>query len=117
MHDGLVRADQIVGIDAYPTPEIAGKPSRWLLDVSLAVPVGSGGPGGWEITSLHRTLAQTSVEPGGAPLVLAKLLAELDAAEAAGVLRAVTDRVATGVSGDVRFTFDPFDGGQQSGGD
>ena len=30
--DGLVRADQIVGIEAHPTPAVAGKPSRWLVD-------------------------------------------------------------------------------------
>ncbi|WP_214366844.1 hypothetical protein [Pseudonocardia sp. H11422] len=33
--DGLIRADRIVGIDVHPTPEIAGKASRWLLDVVL----------------------------------------------------------------------------------
>ena len=34
--DGLVRADQIVGIEAHQTPALAGKPARWLFDVVLA---------------------------------------------------------------------------------
>jgi hypothetical protein len=29
--DGLVRADQVTGIDAHQTPALTGKPSRWLL--------------------------------------------------------------------------------------
>jgi hypothetical protein len=69
MLDGsLVRADRIIEIELHPTPEIAGKPSRWLLDVVLAVPVGSGGPAteGWQTWPLHRTLAQTSEPPTGA---------------------------------------------------
>ena len=57
--DGLVRADQITGIDAHQTPALTGKPARWLLDVVLAVPIGSGTRDGWTVTALHRTLIQT----------------------------------------------------------
>jgi len=39
--DGLVRADQIVGIDAHQTPALSGKPARWLLDVVLPASIGS----------------------------------------------------------------------------
>jgi len=40
--DGLVRADQITGIDAHQTPALSGKPARWLLDVVLGSSIGSG---------------------------------------------------------------------------
>jgi hypothetical protein len=84
--DGLVRADQIVGIDAHPTPAIAGKPSRWLVDAVLAAPVGSGSSEQWGMTVLHRTLVQTGTEPRDAPVALARLLAQLDLVSAAGVI-------------------------------
>ena len=84
--DGLLRADQIVGIDAHPTPELAGKPSRWLVDAVLAAPVGSGTREQWGVTVLHRTLIQTGREPHDAPLALARLLAQLDLVSAAGVI-------------------------------
>jgi hypothetical protein len=40
--DGLVRADQVAGIEAHQTPELTGKPSYWLLDIVLPAPVGNG---------------------------------------------------------------------------
>ena len=39
---GLIRADCIVGVESHQTPELTGKPARWLLDITLAVPAGSG---------------------------------------------------------------------------
>jgi len=42
--DGLVRADQVTGIEAHQTPALTGKPSRRLLDVVL--PVGSAAASG-----------------------------------------------------------------------
>ena len=82
--DGLVRADQVVGIDVHQTPALTGKAPHWLLDVVLPTPIGSGARGEWDITILHRTLVQTSEEPGDAATVLARLLAQLDAINAAG---------------------------------
>jgi len=35
--DGLVRADQIIGIDAHQTPALSGKPARWLLRCGAGV--------------------------------------------------------------------------------
>jgi hypothetical protein len=84
--DGLVRADQVVAIDTHQTPELAGKPSRWLVDVAVSGTAGSGHRDGWVVGVLHRTLAQTSHPPGGAPQALARLLAQLDAVDAAGVI-------------------------------
>ena len=84
--DGLVRADQVVGIDAHQTPALTGKPARWLLDVVLAAPVGSGQRGDWGLDVLHRTLMQTGQAPGDAPAVLARLLAQLDGINAAGII-------------------------------
>jgi hypothetical protein len=84
--DGLLRADQIVGIDAHPTPAMAGKPSRWLVDAVLAAPIGSGTAEQWGVTVLHRTLIQVGREPRDAPLALARLLAQLDLVSAAGVI-------------------------------
>ena len=63
LSDGLVRADQITGIDAHQTPALTGKPARWLLDVVLAVPIGSGHREGWTVTALHRTVIQTGHDP------------------------------------------------------
>jgi hypothetical protein len=119
---GLVRADQVTEITLHQTPEIAGKPSRWLLDVAVAVPVGSGDPSGWRTGQLHRTLAQTDRCPRDAPAVLARLLAQLDAVDAAGIMRADTTRVReaphperTAAAGDVRFGFTAFAGADASG--
>lgn len=93
--DGLVRADQVTGIDAHQTPALTGKRPHWLLDVVLPASTGSGTRGDWGIGVLHRTLVQTSQPPGDAPAVLARLLAQLDAVNAAGVIvasRAEDDR-------------------------
>lgn len=116
--DGLVRADQIAGIDAHQTPAVSGKPSRWLLDVVLAVSTGSGTREGWTLTVAHRTLIQTSDDPGEAPAALARLLAQLDHVNAAGVITtsrgsppvAPDDRADELVTGSsrLRFRFVPF---------
>ena len=100
--DGLVRADQITGIDAHQTPALTGKPARWLLDVVLAVPIGSGHRDGWTVTALHRTVIQTGNDPSPAAPALARLLAQLDVINAAGIISAslVTDRGARGEGGE-----------------
>jgi hypothetical protein len=98
--DGLVRADQITGIDAHQTPALSGKPSRWLLDVVLSASVGSGTQEGWGVTALHRTLIQTSEDPAGAPAALARLLAQLDLIGAAGVITTSRADLAIGGSTD-----------------
>jgi hypothetical protein len=116
--DGLVRADQVVGVDAHQTPALPGKPARWLLDVVLPTSIGSGGREGWAVSALHRTLIQTSHDPGDAPTALARLLAQLDLVSAAGVIvtsRADEDRGDVGTdmvagAGRVRFRFVPFAG-------
>jgi len=86
LSDGLIRADHIVGIDAHPTPPLAGKHAHWLLDAILPTPVGSGRGPTWDLSALHRTLLQTSEEPMDGPVSLARLLAQLDSADAAGVI-------------------------------
>jgi hypothetical protein len=117
--DGLVRADQVVGIEAHQTPALSGKPARWLLDVILPVGVGSGTREGWGVTVLHRTLIQTADDPGAAAAALARLLAQLDLVSATGVItacRADTPVVQAGPAGEqlmagsgpVRFRFTPF---------
>ncbi len=126
--DGLVRADQVVGIDAHQTPALSGKPARWLLDVILPASIGSGTREGWGVTVLHRTLIQTAEDPGDAPAALARLLAQLDLVSAAGVITTSredthgeepgegrTDAPRAGAgddlvagSGRVRFRFVPF---------
>jgi hypothetical protein len=117
--DGLVRADQIVGIDAHQTPALSGKPARWLLDVVLPASIGSGGRDGWAINVLHRTLIQTGEDPLDAPAALARLLSQLDLVSAAGVIttsRAEPSPADAGEttagpaaeSGVVRFRFTPF---------
>ncbi len=108
--DGLVRADQVVGINTHQTPELAGKPSRWLVDVVVCGTAGSGHRDGWVVGVLHRTLAQTSHPPGEAPHALARMLAQLDAVDAAGVISLDTQ---AGPHPDeklapVRFRFTPF---------
>lgn len=116
--DGLVRADQITGIDAHQTPALSGKPSRWLLDVVLGSSIGSGSREGWALTMVHRTLIQTPDDPQDAPAALARLLAQLDHVHAAGVITTSrttpsgpddtgSDETVTG-SRQVRFRFVPF---------
>ena len=84
--DGLVRGDQVVGIEVHQTPALTGKAAHWLLDVVLPASTGSGARGDWDLTALHRTLVQASQPPGDAPAMLARLLAQLDAVNAAGVI-------------------------------
>ena len=87
LSDGLLRADQIVGVTAHATPSLPGKAPRWLLDATVSVAAGSGSGGsGWDIGILHRTLIQTTDEPVGAPEELARLLARLDQPGTAGVI-------------------------------
>lgn len=101
--DGLVRASQIIAITAHRTPSIVGKPSRWLLDIALAVPAGSGTPEGWDVADLHRTLMQTDFEPRGAVRLLATTLYQLSRDDRAGIVRPI-------VTGEeIRFDFVPFD--------
>jgi hypothetical protein len=115
--DGLVRADQITGIDAHQTPALTGKPARWLLDVVLSLPIGSGRREEWSVTALHRTLIQTGHDPSPAAAALARLLAQLDVINAAGIVTAGVDRGAlprtenaegSAVAGGVRLRFTPF---------
>jgi hypothetical protein len=115
--NGLVRADQVAGIEAHQTPELTGKPSYWLLDIVLPAPVGSGSGGELWINVLHRTLIQTSLDPGDAPVALARLLAQLDTTSAAGIIVTTRDGVGSGAQGTdgiavgsaaVRFQFTPF---------
>lgn len=124
--DGLIRADQIVGVHAHPTPAGAGKPSHWLLDVVLPAGVGGGQTDSWVIEPLHRTLIQTSTEPVHAGDHLVRLLAQLDATNASGLINAsigarpdnggpattggaaANDVGADGEVSTVRFRFTPF---------
>ena len=115
--DGVVRADQVVGIDAHQTPALSGKPARWLLDVALPASIGSGSREAWGVTVAHRTLIQMAEDPGDAPTALARLLAQLNLVSAAGIittsredtssLTGARDDLTTG-SGRVRFRFVPF---------
>lgn len=97
--DGLVRADQVAGIDAHQTPALTGKPSYWLLDVVLPIATGSGTRGDWGISALHRTLVQTPQPPGNAPAALARLLTQLDTVSAAGVIVATRKHGGTNQEG------------------
>ncbi len=124
--DGLVRADQITGIDAHQTPALTGKPSRWLLDIVVSASIGSGTREGWTVTVLHRTLIQTAHDPSPVTAALARLLAQLDLVSAAGLITTGredpitagpdSDRAADGPGVDevitgsdhVRFRFAPF---------
>lgn len=103
LSDGLIRADQVVGIRAHRSPEMVGKPSRWLVTAALAVAAGSGTRDEWDIADLHRTLTQTDWEPRHAPEMLAQTLNRLDDSGAAGIVRPVPDH------GEIRFEFTPFD--------
>jgi hypothetical protein len=119
MADGVVRADQIVGVTLHRTPSLSGKPSRWLLDVVLPGTAGSGTAEDWVTTPLHRTLAQSGTEPAQAPESLIRLLAQLDATDAAGIVTTHTtpasstgpdpgDAGPAGPQDPVRFRFVPF---------
>lgn len=99
--DGLVRGDQVVGIDVHQTPALTGKSSHWLVDVVLPASTGNGTRGDWSVTALHRTLVQTSQQPGDAATVLARLLAQLDVINAAGVIVAMSQRRGAGVIASV----------------
>lgn len=110
--DGLIRADQIVGLTSHSTPALSGKPARWLLDVTVAVPTGSGHADSWAVGMLHRTLIQTSTEPVGAPEALARILAELHESDSAGIINTLPADLPAGagnVSG-VRFSFTSYTG-------
>lgn len=96
-----MRADQVIGIDAHQSPSLTGKTSRWLLDVVVAVPIGSGDRDGWTMTALHQTLEQTDEDPGDAQASLAHLLARLDLAGAAGVITVRRDVAAPVAGADV----------------
>jgi hypothetical protein len=127
--DGLVRADQVIGIDVHQTPALTGKPAHWLLDIVLPASTGNGTRSDWSVTALHRTLVQTSQQPGDSATVLARLLAQLDTINAAGVITTTSHRRGAGVAvaaperagiargedeqvapgnGSVRFRFLPF---------
>jgi hypothetical protein len=111
--DGLVRADQIIGIEAHTTAGLRDTPSHWLLDVVLVTSVGSGYREAWNVTALHRTLAQTAVAPEGASVALARLLADLDTINAAGVINvekvnSEENDAHTASAGGIRFQFVPF---------
>jgi len=109
--DGLVRADQVVGIDAHQTPALSGKPAHWLLDVVLPSPIGSGGPEAWNLYLSHRTLIQTPADPAEAPVALARLLAQLDLTSAAGIISVIREHPAdepAARADRVRFRFLPF---------
>ncbi|MDS0134429.1 MULTISPECIES: hypothetical protein [unclassified Amycolatopsis] len=114
LSDGLLRADQVVGLTAHATPALTGKPPRWLLDATIRTAAGSGSGDGWDIGILHRTLIQTPAEPVGAPEALARLLARLDGEDAAGLIAAVVDS-GSRVPSVVRFAFRPFEDDEGSG--
>jgi hypothetical protein len=125
LDDELIRADQIVGIHTHYAPALVGKPACWLLDVLLLVPLGNGRPDGRAISALHRTLIQTPQAPTDAPATLARLLAQLDAIHATGVITTTlatpdpttsdtivaasdTADMPTTTSAPLRFRFTPF---------
>ena len=115
--DGLVRADQVIGIEEHQTAGVRDTPTHWLLDIVVAVPVGSGFREGWNVTALHRMLVQTASAPHGASVALARLLAQLDVIGTAGVVHVEKGNAgASGAdglsasSGGIRFRFEPFRG-------
>lgn len=110
LSDGLLRADQVIGLTAHATPSLPGKVPRWLLDATVAVAAGSGAGGnGWDIGILHRTLLQTADEPPGAPEALARLLARLDQPGTAGIITPSAATAPAAASG-VQFAFAAFAG-------
>jgi len=113
LDDGLVRADQVVGVVAHRTASFAGKPARWLLDAVLPVNHGAGGPTQWQLGALHRTLLQTSVEPAQAVPELTRLLARLDAQDAAGIVS--VHRGPDGSPGAVEYRFASFAAAEADG--
>jgi len=118
LSDGdLVRADQAGEISVHPTPQLAGKPARWLVTVVVPAVTGAGDAAGWRCGPLHRTLAQCDVEPGEARLALARLLARLDGLDATGVVRAEVSpsRADLPAGQRVRFVFTPFEEAERSG--
>lgn len=106
--DGLIRADQVIGLSTHPTPALAGKPAHWLVDATLAVSVGSGSAEGLDISALHRTLIQTRTEPVGAIEAFAQLLSRLHDADPAGIITARIADAATPRTCRVEFGFTPF---------
>jgi hypothetical protein len=98
LDDEIIRADQVVGIHSHYTPALVGKPACWLVDVFLLTPLGNGRPDGRGISALHRTLIQTPHAPTGAPATLARLLAQLDAIHATGVITTTIATVAPATS-------------------
>jgi hypothetical protein len=108
--DGLVRADQVIGVHTHRTPALSGKASRWLLDVVLPGATGSGQGAGWSIGPVHRTLTQTNDDPRDAPATLTRLLAQLDTTSAAGTITTITEPTPSGngAGAIVRFRFTPF---------
>ncbi len=117
--DGLVRADQVIGIESHMTAGLRDTTSHWLLDVVLSTSVGSGFREAWSVTALHRTLSQSAFPPEGASHALAGLLTRLDRINAAGVINVAkqnagrngTDATSDGLTasaGGVRFRFVPF---------
>lgn len=98
LDDEIIRADQVVGIHSHYTPALVGKPAFWLFDVFLLTPLGNGRPDGRGISALHRTLIQTPHAPTGAPAALARLLAQLDAIHATGVITTTIATVAPATS-------------------
>ncbi|MEV6877366.1 hypothetical protein [Amycolatopsis sp. NPDC051128] len=119
LSDGLLRADQVVGLTAHATPALTGKPPRWLLDVTIRAPAGSGSADGWDVGILHRTLIQIPAEPVGAPEALARLLARLDREDAAGVISPQPAGPPSGTRAvsAVRFGFHPFEDDPDSPGE
>jgi hypothetical protein len=123
LDDELIRADQVVGIHTHYTPALVGKPAGWLLDVVLLTPLGNRRPDG---RALHRTLIHTPHAPTDAPTALTRLLAQLDAIHATGVITTTSttadpttsdsDTIAASNTADMqaatpaslRFRFTPF---------
>lgn len=108
--DGLLRTDQIIGLDVHPSPIVEGRHPHWLVDATLAVPAGGGGEDSWNLTLLRRTLLQTDTEPLGAEESLARLLASVSQVDASGI---ITPSLAAAPQADpdasgVRFSFTPF---------
>ncbi len=70
-----------------------------MLDAIIPASIGSGARGEWNVNVLHRTLAQTSTDPGDAATVLARLLAQLDVVNAAGIVATSRVRDPAALSG------------------